>query len=343
MLTHRTISIARHVEIGSPDWADWTDDDIILSAMPNFHTGGMAWMLTGMVRSLTCVLTADPAAENLLALSQRYGTTRTFMVPTVIRALLDALVASGGKPPGLKTILYGASVMDADLIKRCLEYFPGCTFAQYFGMTEASGTVSFLPPKNHDPAHPELLRSVGKALPGYEIEIRDAEGKPLPNGQAGEIWIKTPTTMLGYWNRPDATAEALVDGWYRSGDGGYLNSEGFLFLTDRIKDMIVSGGENIYPAEVEAVLRLHPAIKDIVIVGAKDPVWGESVTAVVEWKEGQTITIEELRAFGTQHIASFKLPKRLFSVPVLPRTATGKLQRAEVRKMLAEGKIGAGA
>jgi fatty-acyl-CoA synthase len=343
MLTHRTISIARHVEIGSPDWADWTDDDIILSAMPNFHTGGMAWMLTGMVRSLTCVLTADPAAENLLALSQRYGTTRTFMVPTVIRALLDALVASGGKPPGLKTILYGASVMDADLIKRCLEYFPGCTFAQYFGMTEASGTVSFLPPKNHDPAHPELLRSVGKALPGYEIEIRDAEGKPLPNGQAGEIWIKTPTTMLGYWNRPDATAEALVDGWYRSGDGGYLNSEGFLFLTDRIKDMIVSGGENIYPAEVEAVLRLHPAIKDIVIVGAKDPVWGESVTAVVEWKEGQAITIEELRAFGTQHIASFKLPKRLFSVPVLPRTATGKLQRAEVRKMLAEGKIGAGA
>ncbi len=339
MLTHRGMSVARHVEIGSPDWDDWTDDDIILSAMPSFHTGGMAWMFTGMSRSLTCVLTADATAENLLALSQRYGTTRTFMVPTVVRALLEALVASGGKPPGLKAIHYGASVMDADLIRRCLAAFPGCRFAQYFGMTETSGTVTFLPPKNHDPAHPELLGSVGAALPGYTIEIRDADGKPLPTGQAGEIWIKTQTVMLGYWNRPDATAEALVDGWYRSGDGGYVDAGGYLFLTDRIKDMIVSGGENVYPAEVEAVLRLHPAIKDLVIVGAKDPVWGECVTAVVEWKEGQATTVEELRAFGVKQIAGYKLPKRLYSVAALPRTATGKLQRAEVRKRLAEGKM----
>jgi acyl-CoA synthetase (AMP-forming)/AMP-acid ligase II len=341
MLTQRGVSIARHVEIGSPDWADWTDDDIVLSAMPNFHSGGMAWMFTGMVRSLTCVLTADPSPESLLALSLRYGATRTFIVPTVVRSLLETLVASGGKSPGLKAIHYGASVMDGDLIKRCLVAFPGCKFAQYFGMTEASGTVTFLPPKDHNPAHPELLRSVGKALPGYEIEIRDAEGRPVPSGQAGEIWVKTQTIMIGYWNRPDATAEALVDGWYRSGDGGYLDDQGFLYLTDRIKDMIVSGGENIYPAEVEAILRLHPAIKDLVIVGAKDPVWGECVTAVIEWKDNQTATIEELRAFGNQHIASYKLPKRLYSVPMLPRTATGKLQRAEVRKRMADGKLDA--
>jgi acyl-CoA synthetase (AMP-forming)/AMP-acid ligase II len=240
----------------------------------------------------------------------------------------------------LKAIHYGASVMDADLIRRCLAAFPGCRFAQYFGMTETSGTVTFLPPKNHDPAHPELLSSVGSALPGYSIEIRDPDGKVLTAGQAGEIWIKTRTVMLGYWNRPDATAEALVDGWYRSGDGGYMNGDGFLFLTDRIKDMIVSGGENVYPAEVEAVLRLHPAIKDLVIVGAKDPVWGECVTAVVEWQEGKMATVDELRSFGAQQIAGFKLPKRLYTVPALPRTATGKLQRAEVRKRLAEGKLG---
>jgi acyl-CoA synthetase (AMP-forming)/AMP-acid ligase II len=341
MLSQRTISIARHVEIGSPDWADWSDDDIILSAMPNFHTGGMAWMFTGMVRSLTCVLTADPGADNLLALSQRYGTTRTFMVPTVVRALLDALVASGGKPPGLKSILYGASVMDIDLIRRCLLAFPGCTFGQYFGMTETSGTVTFLPPRAHDIARPELLRSVGQALPGMTIEIRDADRKRVPAGTAGEIWVNTPTTMLGYWNRADATAEALVDGWYRTGDGGYLDDQGYLYLTDRIKDMIVSGGENIYPAEVEAVLRLHPAIRDLVIVGIKDPVWGECVTAVVEWRDDQTATLDELRAFGMQSIAGFKLPRRIHGVPLLPRTATGKLQRAEVRKRLADGQIGA--
>lgn len=340
MTTQRAVSIARHVEIDSPDWSDWNDDDIVLSAMPNFHSGGLQWMLTGLLRSLTCILTADPSPENHLALSLRYGCTRTFMVPTIVRGLLEALVASGKEAPGLKTISYGAAVMDVDLIKRCLAAFPDCKFAQYFGMTETAGTVTFLPPKDNDISRPELLKSIGKALPGYEIEIRDAAGKPLPANTPGEIWIKTPTVMLGYWNKPEATAEVLVEGWYRSGDGGYLNDAGYLFLTDRIKDMIVSGGENIYPAEVEAVMRLHPAIKDLVVIGAKDPKWGECVTAVVEWKEGKTAALEELRAFGTQHLASYKLPKRLYSVEVLPRTATGKLQRAEVRKRFAEGGYG---
>lgn len=339
MLSHRAVSIARHIEIGSPDWGDWDDGEIVLSAMPNFHTGGMAWMLTGLARSLTCILTADPGAENLLELSRRHAATRTFMVPTVVRALLDALNASGDHPPGLKTISYGASVMDVDLIKRCLAAFPGCRFAQYFGMTEASGTVTFLPPRDHDIRNPELLNSVGQGLPGMQIQIRDQSGKVLPTGQVGEIWVKTPTMMLGYWNRSQATAESIVDGWYRTGDGGYLNAEGYLFLADRIKDMIVTGGENVYPSEVEAALRLHPAIKDLVIVGVKDPIWGECVTAVIEWREGKVIAIEELRAFGTRHIAGYKLPRRIYGVRSLPRTATGKLQRGEVRKRLAEGQL----
>jgi acyl-CoA synthetase (AMP-forming)/AMP-acid ligase II len=140
--------------------------------------------------------------------------------------------------------------------------------------------------------------------------------------------------MSGYWNRPDATAEALIDNWYRSGDGGYLDEDGYLYLTDRIKDLIISGGENVYPAEVEQALRLHPAVRDVAVIATPDPVWGEVVTAVVEWREGQSATLADVRAFAGKYIASYKLPKALESVSALPRTATGKIQRVEVRKQV---------
>jgi acyl-CoA synthetase (AMP-forming)/AMP-acid ligase II len=338
MLSQRAMSIARHVELDSPDWSDWQATDIILSAMPNFHVGGLSWMLIGLLRSLTCVLTADPSPANFLQLSQRHRVTRTFMVPTSVAALLELIKKSDLPAPPLKSIFYGASTMDVPLLKDCIETF-GCGFGQYFGMTENCGSVTFLPPSSHDVARPDLLRSVGKALPGMAIEIRDKNGAPLPINTPGEIWITSPCLMIGYWNRPAETSEVLIDGWYKTGDGGYLNAEGYLYLTDRIKDMVVSGGENIYPAEVEQILRLHPAIKEIVIVGVPDKPWGESVAAIVEWNAGQKATIEELRTFAKQHIAGYKLPKLLQSVESLPRTATGKLQRAEVRRRIKSGDI----
>ncbi|HEX5806272.1 MAG TPA: long-chain-fatty-acid--CoA ligase [Macromonas sp.] len=332
MLSHRAVSIARWVEIGSPDWADWTDDDVILSGMPNFHAGGLGWMLTGLLRSLTCVLTADPSASNLLALSKKFNTTRTFIVPSVVRMLLDELDATQQTPPGIRSIFYGAAPMDPALIERCFKTFGRCTFGNYYGMTEASGTISFLPPSGHDVNRPELLRSVGRALPDYQLQIRDPKGQPLAPNQHGEVWVKTDALMSGYWKLPDATQEVLQDGWYRTGDGGYLNEEGYLFLTDRIKDMIITGGENVYPIEVEQVLRQHPAVQEIVVVGVPDEKWGEAVCAVIEWRPGQSATLDELREFARPNLAAYKLPKLLQSMAVLPRTATGKLQRAEVRK-----------
>ena len=333
MVSHRALTIARWIEIDSPHWTDWTDDDIILSGMPNFHSGGLSWMLIGLLRSLTCILTADPSPGNLLALSRRHAVTRTFIVPAVVRVLLASVLDSGEPAPRLKTIFYGAAPMDADLIKRCLATF-GCGFAQYYGMTEATGSVTFFPPAEHDVNRPERLRSVGSALPGFEIEIRSADGQVLGAGQHGEIWIRSPTLMLGYWNKPQASAEVLVDGWYRSGDGGYLDDEGYLYITDRVKDMIISGGENIYPVEVEQALRLHPAVNDVVVIGAPDATWGEAVTAIVEWRPGQTASLEELRTFAREHVAGYKLPKRLGSMEQLPRTPTGKLQRGEVRRQM---------
>jgi len=335
MLSHRAISLARHVEVGVPAWADWTDDDVILSAMPNFHVGGLSWMLIGMLRSVTCVLTANASPAHLLSLTRRHAVTRTFMVPTVVRALLEELTRSTEPAPQLKTIYYGASTMDVALLSRCIATF-GCGFAQFFGMTENSGTVTFLPPVDHDASRPGRLRSVGKALAGMELAVRDASGKVQEAGVPGELWVRSPTMMLGYWKRPDATAEVLIDGWYRTGDGGQLDADGYLYLTDRIKDMIISGGENVYPVEVEQALRQHPAIRDVVVIGMPDPVWGEAITAVVEWHEGQTASLDDLRAFARQHIAGYKLPKRLRTMPSLPRTATGKLRRGEVRKSMKE-------
>jgi acyl-CoA synthetase (AMP-forming)/AMP-acid ligase II len=334
MSSHRALSFARWVEIDSPDWQDWSDEDVLLSGMPNFHSGGLSWMLIGLLRSLTCILTADPSPANLLALSHRYHVTRTFIVPVVVRQLLDVVQASQLPPPPLKSIFYGASPMDPALIERCMKVFGNCTFGNFFGMTETAGSVTFLPPRDHDVSQPARLRSVGRALPGYQLEIRDAQAQPVPAGAHGELWVKSPTVMLGYWNLPDATREAIVDGWYRTGDGAYIDANGYVFLTDRIKDMIITGGENIYPLEIEQVLRLHPAVQDVVVVGVLDDKWGEAVCAVVEWRAGQSATLDELREFARTHIAAFKLPKLLKSVATLPRTPTGKLQRGEVRKQM---------
>ena len=335
VLSHRAISIARWVEMGAPAWADWNDDDVVLSAMPNFHSGGLAWMLIGLLRSLTCVLTADPSPANLLALSVRHNVTRTFIVPSVVRLLLDAVEGSGDAAPPIKTIYYGAAPMDTALIARCIKVFGECGFGQFYGMTETAGSVSFLAPSEHDVAHPERLRSVGRALPCYDIEIRDPAGRMLKAGGHGELWVRTPTMMKGYWQLPDATSQALLGDWYRTGDGAYMDEEGYIFLTDRIKDMIITGGENVYPIEVEQVLRQHPAISEVVVVGVPDEKWGESICAVVEWRAGQSATLEELRTYARERIAAYKLPRLLRETSMLPRTATGKLQRGEVRKQSA--------
>lgn len=331
MMSQRAITLQRRIECMLPGWEDWTDDETIVSAMPNFHIGGLSWMLIGLMRSLTCVLTADATPANLLALLRRHRATRTFVVPAALAGLVDLMAASEEPAPRLKTIYYGAAPMTAELLRRCIDIF-GCRFGQFYGMTEICGSVAFLDPDSHSLDRPQILRSVGCVYPGMSIEIRDAENRPCPTGTAGEIWINSPTRMLGYFNRPDATAEAMRDGWYRSGDGGYFDAEGYLYLTDRIKDMIVSGGENIYPIEVENALRTHPAVREAVVIGVPDAAWGETVAAVVEWREGQTATLDELRAHCRALIAAYKCPKHLRAVEVLPRTATGKLQRSEVRR-----------
>ena len=333
LITHGGLSAARHAELVSPDWEDWTEHDVILSALPNFHIGGMSWMLIGLMRGLTCVLTSDASVPNLLALMDTYPVTRTFIVPTVLSAMLDLLRETGRKPPGIRMITYGASAISPALLTEAIGLI-GCGFAQYFGMTETAGTVTFLPPRDHDLARPHLLASVGRPQCGMAVEIRNDKGTALPAGEVGEIWVRTPALMAGYWRQPEATRAAIVDGWYRTGDGGVLDIDGYLTITDRLKDMIVSGGENIYPVQVENVLRQHPAVRDAAVIGVADDRWGERVVAMVERHTDASADERDLIAYTQIHLARYKCPKSIILVDSLPRTAMGKVQRARVRSII---------
>jgi acyl-CoA synthetase (AMP-forming)/AMP-acid ligase II len=334
LLSEHAWSVARQLELESPDYEDFTGDDIILSPMPNFHVGGISWMLLGLVRGCTCVLTPDPSPTNILELCQKHGVTRTFVVPTVIRIIVDEVRRTGRPLPKLKTIYYGAAPMGLSLLEDAISTFD-CGFGQFYGMTEICGAAVFLNNANHDVRNPQRLASVGTALPGIEIEIRDVEGIPVGVRQHGEIWIKSPTIMTGYWRLPEATAHVLLDGWYRTGDGGYLDEGGYLYLTDRIKDMIISGGENVYPAEVEEALRRHPAVFDAAVFGRKDDKWGEVIAAAIELAPGQQLSPDALIAELRSRLAGYKIPREIHFVDALPRTASGKVQRGEVKSRFA--------
>jgi acyl-CoA synthetase (AMP-forming)/AMP-acid ligase II len=334
-LSETAISVGREMEELTGGFDDWTVHEVLLSPLPLFHIGGICWAMCGLMRGCAVVLTNNPAPAALLDLCLAESVSRTFMVPQLVRGLIEEMAARKVRPEALKGIHYGAAPMDAPLLERGLLEI-GCRFLQYFGMTEMAGTISILPPSAHDPAHPQLLRSVGKVLPGSAIEIRDPQGNVLPVGEAGEIWTRGPTMMLGYANRPEQTAEAVVDGWYRTGDGGRLDDDGFLYLTDRIKDMIVTGGENVYPVEVEAVLREHPAVADCAVFGLPDAHWGERVCAAVELRHGAEFDAEAIIAFVKGQIAGYKAPRQVDQVEALPRTASGKVQRGKLRQSMLE-------
>ncbi|HUD31372.1 MAG TPA: AMP-binding protein [Novosphingobium sp.] len=333
--TERAITLARCQERALPAFAEWTGDEVLLSPLPLFHIGGISWAVCGLERGCTLVLTTDMTPGGLLDTCLARHVTRTFMVPQLVRGLVGEMLARGVRAPDLAAIHYGAAAMDPPLLRRGLEQI-GCKFLQYFGMTEMCGTITILEPQDHDLTRPELLGSVGKALPGIEIQIRDAEGRVVPRGVPGEIWVGGETMMAGYLGLPDATAEAIADGFYRSGDGGRIDAEGFLYLTDRIKDMINSAGENVYPIEVETVLREHPEVADCAVYGVPDTQWGEMVCAAVELRPGATGDAQDIIAHVRREIAAYKCPKRIEFVEALPRTASGKVQRAKVRQAAIE-------
>jgi acyl-CoA synthetase (AMP-forming)/AMP-acid ligase II len=331
MTAQYAMGFMRHGEKLLPGFQNWQDDEVLLSPLPVFHIGGLSWVQTALCRGVTVYITSNTTPSGMLDLCLAHGITRTFMVPTLVRALIEEMDGRGVRLERLRSIHYGAASMDPQLLEQSVDRL-GCLFLQYYGMTEIGGSATVLQPADHDNARPHLLRSVGRPMPGVTIEIRDPEtGRPLPIDTPGEIWLRSPSLFAAYWKRPEDTAKAMEGPWYKSGDGGRIDAQGYLFLTDRIKDMVVSGGENVYPAEVESVLRQHPAILDCAVFGLPHPKWGEGVTAAVELRPGMSAQSDEVIAFARKSLAAYKVPRRIEFGVTLPRTAAGKVQRGKVR------------
>jgi long-chain acyl-CoA synthetase len=273
----------------------------------------------------------DPAAivRDLAA----HRVTSVFFVPAVLQFLLDTPGVGEADFGGLQTIIYGASPITDKVLMRAMATF-GCQFIQVYGLTETTGTVTQLEAEDHDPEHrPGLLRSCGRPYPGVEIRIVDASDADVSEGEVGEVWVRGRQVMKGYWNKPDETARTITaDGWVRTGDAAY-RVDGYLYLHDRVKDMIVSGGENVYPAEVENALGAHPEVADVGVIGVPDERWGETVKAVVVRVPGSEVTAQDLIAFTRERLAAFKCPTSVDFVNTLPRTPSGKVLKRELREV----------
>jgi len=278
----------------------------------------------------------DPAA--ILRAIEEHAITNAFMVPVVIQFLLITPGVEDTDFSSLRALVYGASPITDDVLVKGMERF-GCEFIQVYGLTETTGAITQLDGVDHDPEHrPELLRSCGKPYPWVEMWIADGDGRDVATGEVGELWTRSGQNMVGYWNNPEATADAITpDGWFRTGDAGFLDADGFVFLHDRVKDMIVSGGENVYPAEVENALMTHPAVGDVAVIGVPDERWGEAVNAIVVKAADTEPTEEELIAHARTLLAGFKLPKSVDFAEALPRNPSGKLLKRELREPYWEG------
>ncbi len=302
-----------------------------LHVCPMFHVAGTANVFAcSWVGARQVVLPRFDAAAVLAAI-EREAITHTVLVPTMLAMLLDDPGLDAADLGSLRHIQYAASPISPELQRRVLERFP-CDIAQFYGMTEAAPTVSHLTPEDHRRGS-DRLRSMGAPVPGVQVEIRDPLGRPLPGGEIGELWIRGPNMMLGYWNRPDATAEALVDGWYRSGDIAHGDADGYLYMVDRAKDMIITGGENVYSIEVEAALAEHPSVQEAAVFGVPDPRWGEAVHAVVTARPGADPSAEELIEHCRGRIAGFKVPRSLeLRGEALPKSGAGKVLKNRLRE-----------
>lgn len=316
-------------------------DSVNLALMPLFHIAGLAWSTVGLAYGCRTVVLPDVDVTAILD-ALRGGVTHAFMVPAVIQFLLASPGVTRDDFGSLRTLVYGASPISVSVLTRALEMIE-CGLIQVYGLTETTGAVTQLQSWEHDPAgRPGLLRSCGKPYPWVEVRIVDPDtGDDVDEageGAVGELWVRSRQVMAGYWHDLDATRAAVTpDGWLRTGDAGYRDTEGYLFLYDRVKDMIVTGGENVYPAEVENALMAHPDVADVAVVGVPDERWGEAVKAVVVAVAGAGRDPHALVEFCRERLAGYKCPKSIDFADSLPRNPSGKLLKREIRRPYWEG------
>jgi acyl-CoA synthetase (AMP-forming)/AMP-acid ligase II len=310
-----------------------TISDRLQLSMPVFHVGARYLQMAAHVRGATVVLHHEFRVQEVAEAIARERVTATHMAPTMVQALLDLPGLDALDLSSLQTVIYSAAPMPMPVLRRGLERL-GPVFLQVYGMTEGAGTT--LHKRQHKPDgtpdEQRRLGSVGQAAPQVDIRIVDDEGRDAPLGTPGEIITRTDTHMLGYWNDTAATLEVLKYGWYHTGDVGALDENGFLFLVDRKKDMIISGGENIYSREVEEALAAHPAVHDAAVIGIEDDYWGEAVCAIIAVEPGQTLSAEDLIEHSKSLIASYKKPSSVLFVDEMPRLPSGKINKVLLRE-----------
>ena len=300
-----------------------------LHAAPMFHLADLAGWTAQLMLGGTHVMVPGFEPVAVMKAIQDHGVTDAILVPAMIQMLVDHPDVSGYDLSSLERILFGASPITEAVLQRAMSTLPRADFAQAFGMTELAPIATLLGADEHRAG--TRLRSAGRAAPHTEVQIVDADGNEVPRGTVGEIAVRGANVMRGYWQKPEETAEALRGGWMHTGDGAYMDEEGYVFIVDRLKDMIVSGGENVYCYEVENAIAAHPAVSSSAVIGVPDDAWGERVHAVVVLKPGHALTLEELRAHTKTRIAGYKAPRSVEFVEGLPVSGAGKVLKRELR------------
>lgn len=307
----------------------FSHDDILLCELPLFHVTFVSTLAT-LALGARLVIADSHKPADIAADIVRTGATRTALVPCLMRGLADYVAREGIELDTLELVIYGGEPVEPELLEHCRRLLP-CGFLQGYGMTETTAAITMLLPEHHE--HPRLLPTVGKAVPGMEIRIVDDEGRACAAGVPGEVLVRTDTLMLGYYRDPARTAEAVQDGWYRTGDIGFLDAEGFLTLVDRKNNLVISGGENVYPLEVSRCIKALAGVVDAVVAGVPDKRWGESLAAFVVRAEGSRISEADIVAHCARELGGYKKPHAVRFVDDLGRSASGKVSREQLEEL----------
>ncbi|MEP1423036.1 MAG: long-chain-fatty-acid--CoA ligase [Erythrobacter sp.] len=330
-------ALRKPAEDASLPWQKYVASDCILAAMPCAHIGGTGLAAVAVSAGIRAQVLAEFTPDGVLRAIQN-GATHMFLVPAAIQFVIQHPLAKETDFSGLRYLMYGAAPMPLELLKQTVATMPGAGLLQVYGMTETCGTVTMLPPDDHVLEGNERMRSAGKAVPGVQIQIRGEDNAEVPHGDIGEICILSPSNTDGYWKLPEATSKTIdSDGWLHTGDAGIMDDDGYVYIQDRIKDMIISGGENVYPAEVESAIFGHPAIAEVAVIGVPSKQWGEEVKACCVPKPGMEIDAGDVIAYTRERIAAFKAPKSVDVIPEMPRNASGKILRRQLRAPYWEG------
>lgn len=333
LLSHSNIISNVYQTSMASEYTFMVGDEFLLVA-PMYHAAGIMIGYTGVMQGLTLVIHRHYDAARTVDTLLARPISAVTLVPAMLQMIVDTVPGLDGMCfPALRLIYYGASPITVPLLQRAIDIFE-CDFTQGYGQTEANSVVAMLSASDHRKAlagRPDILEACGRAVFSTELEVVDSEGKRLQPGEAGEIVARGPQVMQAYWNNPVATAEALQDGWLHTGDVGQFDAEGYLSIVGRVRDMIISGGENIYPAEIENALTTHPQVRDAAVIGVSDRQWGEVPLAIVVAQGSDEPSTDELRSFCRECMASFKVPAHYHFIEEIPRNPSGKVLKQQLR------------